>query len=347
VLALVLALSALTGCARLALTLSEDPLADFRQAREEDDYDRALYIAEHLDPENKAHEPIREALPELRAEIERFEEDTIEAAEQLADRGHWDQVWQRLGQAMDQWRASPALRKAERQLRAREERESRVARTELLLAEARWRLSTMDLADRLSRFTLTRTHHQFQRWRQDNRALARELVTQGRWFAERDDWQRAHACLNNARALHAEAVPESLLAKAQDKVSAASRRSRANQARAARAQAREKHEQARAMLASYLNTGKLSQLLELRRFLGEHDNVGFPAELTARVEIVSRERFRTGMTEGDAHYARGEYRDARAIWRRIEPLAPPGSELSKKLERVQRVIDKLENLENR
>lgn len=343
---LLLALTTLAGCARLALTLSADPLADFRQARQQHDYGRALYIAQHLNPEHQAHDTIRQQLPELRGEIARFEQDTIKAAKRLAEDGRWEQVWQRFDQAMEQWRPSPTLRQARQRLRAREERESRITHTELLLAEARWRLTNSERANQLGRFTLERSQQRFQQWQRANRALARDLVAQGRWFAEHEDWQRAHACLSNARGLDAEAVPESLLKQVQGKISAASRRTRASQARAQGEHARRKREQAGAMLARYLESGKLTQLLQLRDFLRRHNEVDFPAELTARVEIVSRERFRTGMEEGDARYARGDYQGAQAIWQKIEPLAPPDSGLTNKLERVQRVINKLENLEN-
>lgn len=342
----VVVLSTFAGCARLALTLNGNPLADFRQAREEHNYDRALYIAEHLGAGHEAHETIQQQLPGLRAEIERFENRTIAAAERLARQGRWEQVWQRFDQAVEQWRASPALREAKQRLRAREERDSRRARGELLLAEARWRLSVTELANRLNRFTLNQARQRFRHWQRNNRALARDLVAQGRWFAEHKDWQHALACLKNARALDAKAVPEKLLARARAKISTASRRSRVNRAQAQRSEARHKRARARAMLANYLESGRLEKLLKLRRFLRQNDDVDFPAELSARVEIVSRERFRTGMAEGDARYARGDYRGAQAIWRRIEPLAPPDSGLSKKLERVQRVIDKLKNLEN-
>ncbi len=339
------ALIMLSGCARLALMQSEDPLADLQKARADNHYDRALYIAEHLDGDHPDHERVQDLLPRLRAEIETFEQEKIEHAEQLARQGEWEQVWQVLADAMNQWRPSSTLRQARERLREREEYQRRKTTGDLLLAETRWRLSSSEQAARLTNYTDAASEHRYEHWRQRNRELAEELVEHGRWFVEREDWQRAHDYLSSARALHADTVPRDLLARAREKHQALSRRSQARQERRRQQQTRQRREKARSLLAQYRDSGELDALLQLRALVREHGGEYLPEELTARVEILSRERFRTAMNEGDARYARGDYREARAIWQKVEPLAPPDSELPEKLERVERVLEKLQNLE--
>lgn len=335
----------MSGCARLALMQSDDPLADFEQARAEQDYDRALYIAEHLDAHHPDYDQVQALLTPLRAEIENFEQDTIKQANSLANQGKWKQVWRLLADAMDQWRPSPALRQARERLREREEYQRRKTTGDLLLAETRWRLSSSERAGRLTNYTDAASENRYERWRERNRELAEALVEHGRWFSEREDWQRAHDYLGSAQALHADTVPETLLARVQDKHQARSRRSEAQRERRQRQQARQRREQARSLLRQYRNTGELDDLLQLRELIREDSGDYLPEELTARVEMLSRERFRSAMNEGDARYARGDYREARAIWQKIQPLAPPDSEVSEKLERVERVLEKLQNLE--
>lgn len=337
-------LMTVSGCARLALMQSDDPLADLQQARADENYDRALYITEHLDTDHPAHDRVQALLPRLRTEIENFEQETINRAEKLAEQEKWEQVWQLLADAMDQWRPSPTLRRARERLREREEYQRHKTTGDLLLAETRWRLSSSEQAARLTNYTDAASEHRYEHWRQRNRELAEELVEHGRWFVEREDWQRAHDYLNSARALHVDTVPGDLLARAREKHQALSRRSQARQERRRQQQTRQRREKARSLLEQYRDSGELDALLQLRALVREHGGQYLPEEFTARVEILSRERFRIAMNEGDARYARGDYREARAIWQRVEPLAPPDSELPEKLERVERVLEKLQNL---
>jgi hypothetical protein len=343
--AAVLVLIALSGCARLALLPSNDPLAELQQARSEQDFDKALAIARHLEADHPDHDRVEALLPELRTEIEKFEEKTIQRANKRADQGQWDQVWRLLADAMAQWRPSPALRQARRRLRQQEEKQRRQTTGELLVAEARWRLSRSELADRLADYTDSASDNRQEQWRQRNRELARALVHHGRWFSEHGDWARAHDYVTRAQALHAEAVPESLLARVRDKHQAQSRRSRSRRERQQRRRGRQRREKARALLAQYRDNGELQPLLQLRTLIRK-DGQDLPEKITARVQSLSRERFRAAMARGDKHYARGDYRQARSIWKQVRPLAPPDSGLPEKLERVRRVLDNLQNLDN-
>ena len=54
--------------------------------------------------------------------------------------------------------------------------------------------------------------------------------------------------------------------------------------------------------------------------------------------------FARTMAQGEALYAKGEYRAAHQLWQRVAPLDPENVELQKKLERSERVIRNLESL---
>lgn len=89
------------------------------------------------------------------------------------------------------------------------------------------------------------------------------------------------------------------------------------------------------------------ELEQLRTLTPEDGDRQLPETVTARAEILRPERFRTAIAKGNKCYARDDYRQARAIWNRGRNLAPPDSEYSEKLARVERVLDKLKNLETR
>lgn len=337
---LMLAIMTLQGCARLALMQSDDPLADMVQAHDEGDFEHALYIAEHLDPEHEQFDQVQSRLSELKADIRAFELRHIRKAESLAANESWRKAYQVLDKAMDEWRDSDALRQARERIREKETLKRRQTLGDLHLAEARWRLSSDPMAGQLTDFSDAASQRRHRQWQKHNRQLAEQLTREAIWFAERDDWHRVRDYLDAAASLDENAGDAELLARARDHLADASRQSRAMRERDHRKQAKQ-------LLERYEASGKLQDLLALRHFIDRNSDSQALKDMAERVRTISRDRFQSDLERGDALYARGEYHQAWEIWKNIAPLRPDDAELSKKLERVERVLSKLRNLENR
>lgn len=340
ILLLVLSVTTVPGCARLALMQSDDPLADMEQARKNGDFEYALYIAEHLDPEHEAWKAVQERLPEVKADIRAFELRHIRKAEALAANEAWQKAYGVLDNAMNEWRASEPLREARDRIRKKETLKRRQTLGDLYLAEARWRLASDPVAGQLTDFSDATSRRRHRQWERHNRRLAEHLAEQAEWFAEREDWHRVRDYLEAATSLDRDAGDDQLLARAREYLADASRQTRVVRERNHRKQARQ-------LLEHYQATGELDDLLALRRFVDRNGDSQALQDMAERVKSISRERFQSDLERGDALYARGEYHQAWEVWKSIAPLQPDNAELSKKLERVERVLSKLRNLENR
>lgn len=332
-----LLLLSLGGCARLALMGSDDPLADIRAAREAGNFQRALYFAEHIDPEHPDYPAVQKELPALQSAIREFELRRIRRAEAAAAREEWANAYNILEEAMAQWRASGPLLDAHEQIQQAEESRRRQVLGDLLLSEARWRIARDPQAQQLQSLTDRDSRNRYHRWEERTRELARELARLADFFAAGDDWERVRDYLAAVQALEPDTAGTTLLDKARKELAESAREYRMMRHR-------EQLEEARALLQRYQSTSQLHELLAVRKFLQQHQGNDSLAEMSRQVEKLTRERFRQDMERGEALYARGKYQEAYEVWKGIAPLAPNDAELTKKLERAEKVLSKIKSL---
>lgn len=334
-----LLLLSLSGCSRLALISSDDPLADIKAAREAGNFQRALYFAEHIDPDHPDYPAVQKELPALHSAIREFELRHIRRAEAAAAREHWADAYNILEQAMAQWRASEPLLDAHQRIHQAEDSRRQQILGDLLLSEARWRIRGRAQAQQLQSLTDRDSRNRYHRWEERERELARQLTRLADSFVARDDWERVRDYLAAAQALEPEAASAELLDKARKELAESAREYRMMRHR-------EQLAEARTLLQRYQSTSRLHELLSVRKFLQQHQGNDSLTEMSRQVENLTRERFRQDMERGEALYARGKYQQAYEVWKGIAPLAPNDPELTKKLERAEKVLSKIKSLES-
>lgn len=335
--ALLLLALILSGCTRLALMGSDDPLADMRAAREAGDFERALYFAENLDPEHPQYPSVQQELPALQSAIREFELRNIRKAEAAAAREDWAEADETLRQAMSEWRRSDSLVDARDNIREAEAQRRREVHGNLLLSEARWRSAHSSLAEQLQPLTDRASERRLRHWRDRSEEVAGELARLAEYFAEQDDWDRVRDYLASARALVPGSGRTDLLDKARRELAEAAREYQSRRHRKQLGEARE-------LLKRYQSTARLQDLLAVRNFLQLHKENEQLQNMAETVARLARERFQQDLKKGEALYANGEYHQAYEIWKNIAPLSPDDPELKKKLERAEKVLSKLKSL---
>jgi tetratricopeptide (TPR) repeat protein len=222
------------------------------------------------------------------------------------------------------------------QLREREARALRERLNQWYLAQAKALLDTDELDRDLA-------HHDDRRAARtlDQRARLRQQVSDGLTelgdaYADQALWRQALVSLEMAQRLTPDRSQPASLKRARKTLDSARDR-----ARDARQETRFQH--AEALISQYQQTGRLEDLLAARTYLAQHDG-GYLDTMREQVKRWSRDRFARTMAQGEALYAKGEYRAAHQLWQRVAPLDPDNVELQKKLERSERVIRNLESL---
>ena len=297
----------LPGCASL-LPFS-DPADRVGDALQEHRYRDALDIIDRTDQSHPQYGLLTEQRQGVLQASREYRQERLALARDLSAREDWGQAYQLLEDTGD-----------------------RVAEPEpvnSLLAQLREREALAHHDDRRAARTL------------DQRARLRQQVSDGLTelgdaYADQALWRQALVSLEMAQRLTPDRSQPASLKRARKTLDSARDR-----ARDARQETRFQH--AEALISQYQQTGRLEDLLAARTYLAQHDG-GYLDTMREQVKRWSLDRFARTMAQGEALYAKGEYRAAHQLWQRVAPLDPDNVELQKKLERSERVIRNLESL---
>ncbi len=324
----------LPGCASL-MSLSDpaDRVGDALQAHR---YRDALAIIDRTDPSHPQYGLLTEQRRGVLQASQEYRQKKLALARDLSAREDWRQAYQLLEDTSDRVAEPEPADALLGQLHEREARALRARLNQWYLAQAKALLETGQLDQELA-------HHDDRRAVRilDQRARLRQQVSDGLTelgdaYADQALWRQALVSLEMAQRLTPERSQPASLKRARKTLDSARDR-----ARDARQETRYQH--AETLVSRYQQTGRLEDLLAARTYLAQHDG-GYLDTMREQVKRWSRDRFTRTMAQGEALYAKGEYRAAHQLWQRVAPLDPENLELQKKLERSERVIRNMESL---
>lgn len=325
------------GCARVTLLTSSDIVAEVELAQQQHDYNRAWYYLNNIRETHPQYDQVPALRERLEASTANFEQTEISNARSLASAGRWPQAFATLKQAQQQWRQSEPLQQEEKALRERETLLFNRLRTDLLVDEARWLASRQDTIRQLS--TLDRSDALAMKSYLEQRKL--ELVDTlnflGEAFAAQEDWPRTRDLLNASMQLSGEKTAPPALVTARQHLSQLASKNR--QVREQKVQ-----NQALELLNRYDQSLALKDLLAAREYISANNNSGQLDQYASRLEAICKQRFRQGLSEGEALYAQGKYEQAYDTWQGIAQIYPGDAELEKKIDRARKVLTNLKAL---
>jgi tetratricopeptide (TPR) repeat protein len=324
----------LPGCASwLPFSDPANRVGDALQAHR---YRDALAIIERTDETHPQYGLLTQQRQGVLQASREYRQEKLALARELSAREDWSQAYQVLEDTGDRVAEPEPVDALLEQLHEREARTLRARLNQWYLAQAKALLETGQLDQDLA-------HHDDHRAIRilDQRARLRQQVSDGLTelgdaYADQALWRQALVSLEMAQRLTPDRVQPASLKRARKTLDSARDR-----ARDARQETRYQH--AETLVSRYQQTGRLQDLLAARTYLTQHDDT-YLDTLREQVQRWSRDRFARTMAQGEALYAKGEYRAAHQLWQQVAPLDPENVELQKKLERSERVIRNLESL---
>ena len=324
----------LPGCASL-MSLS-DPADRVADALQEHRYRDALAIIDRTDQSHPQYGLLTEQRQGVLQASREYRQERLAMARDLSAREDWRQAYQLLEDAGDRVAEPEPVNDELGQLREREAAALRERLNLWYLAQAKALLETDELDRELA-------HHDDRRATKilGQRARLRQQVSDGLTelgdaYADQALWRRALVSLEMAQRLTPDRSQPASLKRARTTLNSARDR-----ARDARQETRYQH--AENLISRYQKSGRLEDLLAARTYLAQHEDA-YLDTMREQVQRWSQDRFARTMAQGEALYAKGEYRAAHQLWQRVAPLDPENLELQKKLERSERVIRNLESL---
>lgn len=337
-LALAVLLSLGAGCAHL-LVPNDEIAPSVQAALERQDYDVAAALLRRLPASDPARDGLTARFHDASAAYGR---EVAARAIAEANRGRWVEAFAVLDEGRARWRNSAEIADASRLLKEREARLYRRLHAELLLAEAQWLASRRKHTGELERLHRRDAKRLAATWERRAARLSKQLRQLAERCVEAEEWKGARRLLLAASELGGTDV-SAQLASLQDHE--ASGTGKGGSSGSGSDQATRAHRtRAEKLLREYEASGAMADLIAARKHIFSHNASGQLDTHAARLEDLSRRRFRQGMQAGDQHYAAGRYREARDTWAAALELYPDDEELRKKLERAEKVLRNLEAL---
>lgn len=343
----------LAGCGNLSgperLTL-----VDQMVARQE--YAKAAALLSDIDARDAQFEALVVRRRALRPLIAQFEESTHRKVEAFKDADDWPAAAEVIKEARDKLPRSATLKQIEKQFYA-----DRSARLEQLDREMSLLLGAHLSAKSVLIEQAANVHPDAMknRWRsyrhhREREQLARELMGCGYQALEERRYELAESCLKMASQLtEDENVKIRLLAleeRHQEKERKTLARAQAQQE--AETEARQAHtvEELTELKLRYQYLVDAGWLAAAREILAELQNRA-PSDPEimlwgAKLQALIKQRVADQTAEGQALYSAGRMREALAVWREAQKLAPEDSVLQAHITRAERFLAKLERLDN-
>ncbi|OOG28738.1 hypothetical protein B1C78_00840 [Thioalkalivibrio denitrificans] len=340
----------LGGCAALAPLLDEEGPERVEELTEAGEYGRALAALERLierDPDNARLLSQREY---LRRRAGQFEQGIlIEAAAYLRVED-WARARERYQHGLSVLPDSEALQSAYEAFEVQRQHHVRALRMRLLLARAHGLIRERPMIEELHRLSPGnyRARQQHQRVEREARELAADLMELGEAALDADDPLLAVEALTLAHAL----APLNESARRLEEAEAA------RQARLEVLQAqpivdpRDDEtwtEQDQALLDRYHAALRGGDLVLARQLLDglsrRHPDNEDLRRLRPGLNRAIDTRVSAGLERGLRLYAQGRIREALDVWRPLTALAPEHRELGAHVERAERVLRRLEELQ--
>lgn len=344
-----LGLLLLSGCAQMAV-LQGDPLQAVDDHIEQGNYGRALAILEAVPASHPDHERARARLPAVSRAAEAYADRVIAGAEALMKKGEWQPALEAYDEGMKNYPQSRRIAEAREAFLATREARLVELDTRLLLNRADYLLADAPVLARIEQ-----TIPDSFRARSDNRRHQREIEdTAARLHARGLDAlaqkrpDLAEQCLSLAHTLAPSKEIEEALAQARR--FQASLDSRAREARMQRTE-RQRSLRVASLLENYRTAMAGQDLQRAQTALDEAERLqpSHREVVAARRELdAAIDRYVTTEIErGRRAYTLGNIEEALGIWQPLRRFSPDNRQLNEHIERAQRVLDNLREIEQR
>ncbi len=285
----------------------------------------------------------RARLRKVRAAADAYDRDMSAEVVRRQARGDWQGASTLLDKALDHYPQGKRLNETRRLLRSQQKERLQQLEAKLLIAKAQWLQRSVPIRGEIAR---TDPGDLYAKWlasqaRLEQTETAQRLTDLGNSALQRHDLALAAQCLHLADSLHSSEETTRALAKLARLKQREAQKDR-------RVQAKERAQKSQKLLARVRQAMSKGDLREARRQLAQLSELDtsspeatrlqqdLDAAIDAKVEELS--------TRGDRLYTRGHIRQARDSWQSALELDPDNERLLSRIERAERVLEKLNEL---
>jgi tetratricopeptide (TPR) repeat protein len=324
-----------TGCTNLPGNLSTGP-EKVAQLLEQQRYGQAKAVLSQVpetDPKYAELQALRKSVDKQAAAYQR---NTLEEGKKLERSGDWYEAQQHYQRALNNLHESEKIKAAQDGLQLKIDARVAALEIDLLMVKGEWLKQGLIIRTKISRLL---PPNRIQSWRhgsvqKEAKQVAAELGDLGNRAVDQGDFSRAEQMYTLALALHNDPAIEEARKALRDK----------NR----RAIVRNVQAEHKALSISLQKALSQDQLGKAAAIAARLEKQGTPTKEEQKLIQQLNRDIRTQVNKelelGTLHYSRSEYKEAVSAWNKVLTLEPDNTEAAIRIERANRILEKLRQL---
>lgn len=344
--ALALLIASLSGCAELVLVHRPVDDATIERWLERKQYGKVLDVLERRARRSNALDA-EKRLEQVRAQAAQYDQQRATAARELLQAGKLDRAEEQINLALNRYPDGEQLQQAAQQLRRLRQDRIDALEAKLLLAQADWLAQSVPIYQQLATVEPSNLDaiRQARRMEQERSEVAQRLASIGLTAHAEGDTERAKRYLAASKKLLPSPPVSDVLTHLGEQEK---RKKVVRQAQQRQIASRMRREEAQRLANQARQALQNLQLQEARAHVERLQQVDPKFEqldaLKSRLDQAVAARVKALLRTGDDHYAEGRIAEAKRVWEAGLALAPGDTELTNRVERAERVLNRLEEL---
>jgi len=353
-------LSTTSGCAYL--TARSDGVAEkIDTLVEQQQYGRVQQILASVPASHPDYSHLSALPGEIEKLAETYQQQALIEGKRLEQQGQWLLARERYQQALRKLPDSEKLKAAQQALQLKQSAKEAALEFDLMMARGEWLKHNLVIQRELARITPSNWFREgrYEGVLREAKRLAEELGRHGARALEQGDLPRADRVSNLALQLYPgpaiEEIRQALVreqqALAQEQQALADQQRQSQEADQQRKQQaivqsqKDVRQTIRASLQHALGQNSLSEALLIANQLEQLGELNTEEQqLMQQLARLVQQQVESDMNLGIEHYGQGDYQEAITLWRNVLALEPGNEQAADRIERAERILEKLQRL---
>lgn len=346
-----------SGCALLSTHYNySDSETQIEQWIGEQQYGRALSALGRIEPKDPHYLEAANKRKQVEALVASYEQEIRQQNRQRLSQGNWAAALDSYDEALARLPESMVLKDGLAQLHQQQAEKLEQLELKRLKNKGRWLKQTLPIYRDIARVDPRNRNakRRLEKIQLEAEAVADELALHGNRAQANNELEAATELLELAAELSSAPAIQESLNKLNEKRSAVAKKARSEREKRLRQQRAAEQQRQRTLkelLVKFEQTFAQNEFDAARRYLAALANAGMKSDqyrtLEQRLNTATDREASRLFEIGVNAYSRGQYAEAATHWREVLKLKPDNKQAKENLERAERVLEKLRELEQK
>ncbi|MFQ5656600.1 MAG: hypothetical protein ACE5G5_03600 [Candidatus Methylomirabilales bacterium] len=315
-----------------------------------EEYGIALEMLQEVPKTHPEYRALRNKIRQVQARAATYERTTLNRARRKMEEGDWSGALREVDNALDKFPSSVALKKGRKELLRKQAERIRALQTQMLIAEGKWLAEEGPLREELARVAPDDLGARWRLWstRKEREKTARKLYELGKDAMSGGSIELAKECLALAERLDPPPAIKEEVVQLRWEIARREERARLEKQRARAEERRQEFKRLTRLAKQAMERGEFQTARGILSELIERDPGNAEVrELYEQLNKTVSAKVGPMLERGTILYREGKIEEAKKIWIAVLELDPSHVEAQARVERANRVLEKLRRLKEK